>query len=140
MKLYHYKVVFQIHIEIERFLCCALGGKASQATVDSDHPTQTQSDLPTQTDSDLPTQTDIEHITQTVDSLKTTQPADDDHAETDIELTQTVKNDFPGSKAKSRIFEVGCGVGNTVFPVLQTNKYVNYSLTTTIKLIIKIII
>jgi hypothetical protein len=32
--------------------------------------------------------------------------------------------DFPGSSALHRIFEVGCGVGNTVFPVLQTNKYV----------------
>ncbi|XP_072560801.1 tRNA N(3)-cytidine methyltransferase METTL2 [Paramormyrops kingsleyae] len=29
--------------------------------------------------------------------------------------------DFPGSTATYRIMEVGCGVGNTVFPILKTN-------------------
>uniref|UniRef100_A0A4W4F0W6 tRNA N(3)-cytidine methyltransferase n=1 Tax=Electrophorus electricus TaxID=8005 RepID=A0A4W4F0W6_ELEEL len=33
----------------------------------------------------------------------------------------TEKADFPGVSASYRILEVGCGVGNTVFPILKTN-------------------
>lgn len=30
--------------------------------------------------------------------------------------------DFPGSNSSLRILEIGCGVGNTVFPILETSK------------------
>ncbi|XP_077978310.1 tRNA N(3)-cytidine methyltransferase METTL2-like isoform X2 [Glandiceps talaboti] len=39
----------------------------------------------------------------------------------DSEKCEEKKGDFVGCDASTRILEVGCGVGNTVFPILQTN-------------------
>jgi len=40
----------------------------------------------------------------------------------DPDIEKLSLEEYPGKLAKVRIFEIGCGVGNTVFPLLQTNK------------------
>ena len=46
---------------------------------------------------------------------------------TEINETQESSpgDDFPGIQAASRIMEVGCGTGSTVFPLLSANKDLN---------------
>jgi len=46
-------------------------------------------------------------------------------AKSSEDLSETMNNltveDFPGCSAKNRILEVGCGVGNTIFPIVEMN-------------------
>ncbi|XP_055242936.1 tRNA N(3)-cytidine methyltransferase METTL2A [Gorilla gorilla gorilla] len=52
---------------------------------------------------------------------KTQTPPVEENVTQKISDLEICADEFPGSSATYRILEVGCGVGNTVFPILQTN-------------------
>nr|XP_024648976.1 methyltransferase-like protein 2A [Macaca nemestrina] len=52
---------------------------------------------------------------------KTETPPVEENVTQKISDLEICADEFPGSSATYRILEVGCGVGNTVFPILQTN-------------------
>jgi len=64
---------------------------------------------------DIITQTDTEtEAVAAADAVSSTEQLSD--------MATNSEELFPGQRASTRMLEVGCGVGNTMIPILQTNK------------------
>ncbi|XP_013420106.1 methyltransferase-like protein 2-A [Lingula anatina] len=103
------------------------GGSKSSRTSTVEHPEE-KSQM-----SDLHLDPNSENVISTVDHAKesnsvragddisnSTRGASENFLKSPCQ-TSDIFLDYPGNGAKKRFLEIGCGVGNTVFPVLQAN-------------------